>query len=269
MKDLIVMSGGGFSQVESGLGCLKALAEKGLRVNSQFSVDYRSTSAGAICSALMSAGLTPEAAIDLIRANPTGALISKRWFWPVRLLLGQSIYARPGMEAMLKKYVPSDPLINVEVSVTRVADMKNLKLQASYSSVLASGSIEGIFDPVPVGGAACIDGGYTDNVPYEARMQSQYRHIFIILYPDDPVPDRHLTSMIGRLLTGFSVKLSQEVDEAERVYDNTDHYPNITVLRPTPVETSLLSWSEDYSLVTHAYEYARKRLERSFPDGIQ
>ena len=269
MKDLIVISGGGFSQVETGLGCLKALEEKGLLVNSQHAVDYKATSAGAKCSALMSSGMTPGEAITMIRTHPTDTLITRRWFWPVRLLFGQSIYDRSGLEALLKKHIPEKPLINVDVSVTNAETMRNMRLPGAYDTTLASGSIDGIFDPVRLAANVLgIDGGYTDNVPYEPRMLDHYRYVFIILYPADPDPERHLQTLIGRLLEGFSTKISQVVIEAERVYDNPDCYPCITVLRPPPIETSLLSWSDDYSLVAWAYLYAKKKLERVFPNGI-
>ena len=268
MKDLVVISGGGFSQLETGLGCLKALEESGLTVNSRQLVDYRGTSAGAICSALMSAGMTPGETIDMVRANPVDKLIYRSWYWPLRMLLGSGIYDRSGLESMLRLHIPKEPLINVEVCMTQVPDMKNVKVQASYDTVLASSSIDGVFAPVLINGIKYIDGGYTDNVPYEPYMSSQYRYVFIVLYPGDPVAERHLETLIGRLLDGFSSKLSQEVNEAELVYDQPDKYPNIVVLRPPPTTTSLLAWSPKYELLTYAYAYAKKKLKARFPNGL-
>lgn len=261
-KNLIVISGGGFSQVESGIGTLKAMKEFGIEVNDNSLTSYRGTSAGAILSTIMSRGVTPDEMISIIKKNPTETLIEKRNWWWIKMFAGKSIYEREGFEDLLKHMLTRDATFsNVEVKVTRVKTMKAVDFTGFFKSVLASSSIEGIFEPVTIGDEKYIDGGYTDNVPFESWMAKNFENIYIILYPRDPNEIRHKKTYIGRLLEGFSTKLSQEVNEAEEVYSKKQHYPNITVLRPNPIETSLLSWSKNFKLLEWAYENAKEKLK--------
>lgn len=261
-KTLIVISGGGFSQIESGAGILKAMAEKGIELHNWSDVDYRGTSAGAILSAIMSRGVKPDDLIKIIKNNNTETLVNKRKYWYFKMFLGSSIYEREGFEDLLKNMIMKDfTYSNVCVIATKVKTQSRKEYLGFYKSVLASTAIDGIFEPVVIDKEKYIDGGYTDNVPFESWMMKNYEHVYILLYPKDPNPYRHRKTYIGRLLEGLSTKLSQEVNEAEEVYSKKEHYPTITVLRPKPIETSLLSWSKDFTLLEHAYNCAKEILK--------
>jgi hypothetical protein len=52
------------------------------------------------------------------------------------------------------------------------------------------------------------------------------------------------------------------VNDAEDNYSDKEHYPAVTVLRPPPIRTSLLRWSDDNKLIGHAYNYAVAKLKK-------
>jgi len=268
-RALIVQSGGGFSQAENSLGALRALAEIGVPVNDANAVDYRCTSAGALTAGLMMGGLTPLKAIAVVRDNPTDTLVHRKFCWPIRMFFGdRCVYDRSGLEALMCKYIPLDDIPNLQVSVTRIRRMQNDIIPGNYRSILASSSIDRIFPRTRLDREWYMDGGYTDNVPLEPWRIEQYRSVFIVLYPEDPNDIRHQHTAIGKLLQGFNAKLSQEVGEAARIYNDPVHYPTVTVLRPSPYTCSLLSWSHDFRLLNHSYKNAIQVLKARYPNGF-
>jgi predicted acylesterase/phospholipase RssA len=265
MKDtLIVISGGGFCQIENALGCLKALEESGMvELHSAVNTVYSCASAGAICAGLMMKPMFPQAAIELIRTRPADSLITRKWFWFLRMWLKNGwIYDRTGLEKMLRSVYGDDEYCSCSTIVTKLNGMSRECMTGTYQSILASSSILGIFPPARIGNTLYIDGGYTDNVPLRDWQLPDYRHTYIILYPDDPDRARHQKTTVGKLLASFDTKLGQQVDEAEDNYGDEKHYPTVTVLRPPPTATSLLSWSDNYKLVDYAYSYATTVLQQ-------
>ena len=265
MKDtLIVISGGGFSQLENALGCLKAIEDSGrVELHSKVNTDYQGTSAGAIAAGMLAAPMTADSAITMIRNTPVDALITKKWFWPARMWFGdKAVYDRSGLESFMKNIYKDSEYANVTVTVTRQTSLTPEYMSASYQSILAGSSIEGIFPATSIGRVKYIDGGYTDNVPLKDWQLPEYRHTYVILCPDDPNKPRHQNTLLGRLLSGLDAKISQEIDEAELTYSDRSHYPRVTLLRPFPTTTSLLSWSDDYKLIGYSYKYAVARLQK-------
>ena len=265
MKDaLVVISGGGFCQLETALGCLKAVEEvTHTDLHNSSSCSYQATSAGAIAAGMMMMPALADQAIMIVRAAGETDLIHRKFLWPLRMWFGDhAIYDRDGLERFMKELFRDDEYSNMAATVTKLKGLTPEYPTGRYRTILASTSIEQIFPAVTINGAKYIDGGYTDNVPIHDWQLSNYRHAFIILYPDDPFKIRHRLSWIGSLLEGFSAKMDQEVDEAERTYSDRQHYPNVTVLRPSPTVTSLLSFSEDFKLINHAYRYAVDKLHQ-------
>jgi predicted patatin/cPLA2 family phospholipase len=252
MKTLIVISGGGFAQIESGLGVLKAMDELGLISED---TDYKGTSAGAIVACAACEDL--KAITDEMLDTKTSDLITKRWFYPFKLMLGKSIYDRSGMVKKLKKLFGDKLYENVTAIATRLPDMKRVEMPGTVQAMLASSAIDGIFPNVKIYDFKYIDGGYTDNVPIECNDLKIYSKIYIILCPQEENESRHYKTLIGRFLKGMSSKLSQELNEAERIYSKE---PNVEVLRPFVKECSLLSWSKDFKVFEQAYSYTKKRL---------
>lgn len=260
-KTLIVISGGGFSQLENAVGCLKALEDCGIQIHGP-EVMYHGTSAGAIAAGLMQV-MTAAEAVKLIKATPSATLIAKKWFWPLRMWFGDCCaYSRTGLEAFLEKLFGTLHFDTVEAITTRLSDHKRIGWPGTKVTILASTSIQGIFPNTVIAGVRYIDGGYTDNVPLKDWQIAMYGHVYIILYPRDPDSNRHGKTAIGRVLAGLDTKLSQEVNEAELNYDDKPHYPTVTVLRPRPTTTSLLNWSAGNKLIAHAYKCAVDKLKQ-------
>ena len=261
-ENLLIISGGGFSQLENAVGCLKALEDCGIQIHGA-DVMYQATSAGAIAAGLMQV-MTAGEAVKLIKATPCESLISRKWFYPIRMWFGDCCaYDRAGLEAFMKELFGTLCFNNVEVITTRLSDYKRVaRWPATYIGILASTSIQGIFPSTAISGVRYIDGGYTDNVPIKDWQIPFYKHVYIILDPQDPDSARHGKTAIGRVLTGLSTKISQEVNEAENTYDDRQYYPTVTVLRPRPATTSLLNWSAGNKLIAHAYRCTMDKLKQ-------
>jgi predicted acylesterase/phospholipase RssA len=266
-KTLIVISGGGFAQIESSLGCLRALSHAGYDLGSPY-ITWRGTSAGGIVATVLALGNHINDVISAARKTKTEDLISKRWFWPVRMLLGGCLYNRSGLENFIKNFVGNDTAENVRVMVTDLETKAKSEMPGNFKSCLATSSIYRIFAAAEIDGRQYIDGGYTDNVPLEPRMLAEYDKIFIILPPRDSESERHKSTLIGRVLQELDTKISQEVNEAESTFSDKKSYPNVTLLRPPPVRTSLLAWSAGFSLIGWAYHYAIEKLKSEKENSI-
>lgn len=258
---LFVLAGGGFAQVESATGCLMALAEAGIPVNGHQVADWRGTSAGAIVASVIAAGWTPARIASYLAERRTSDFVSRRWFWPVRVLAGGPAYRRDGLASFLRDILPWESFYShVTVIMTRRRGWRRIEGPASFDRVMASSAIDGIFGPWPVGDEPMVDGGYTDNVPLEPWQAAQYGQVYLILPPRDPDYDRHARTAVGRLLQGLDAKTSQETDEAERIYSNPYRYPNVLVLRPPPIRSSLLALSPERTVMLHAYHWTERLL---------
>jgi hypothetical protein len=258
---LIVLAGGGLAQIESSTGCLMALHDLGLPVRDAGKVHWRGTSAGAIVAAVVNAGWSPERIASYLVGRDTGDLVARRWWWPIRALCGGPIYQRDGAKNFLLETLWDDSILpNVTVIMTRLKGLARVEAPASFNTVMASSAIDGIFGPWPIGGELFLDGGYTDNVPLDPWHVGYYDRVFLILPPLDVDHARHARTYIGRLLDGFDLKLLQEVNEAERIYGDADRWPTVTVLRPPPIESSLLALSPDRRVLRHAYDWTLSRL---------
>ena len=260
-KLLIVISGGGFAQIETALGCLCALKNRGCDLASS-DIDWRGTSAGGIVSTALALGNPIDHLINKVHHTKTKELIYKRWFWPVRLAAGGCIYDREGLEKFVKSFVGDKTADNVRVMLTNLATMTKEEMPGNYLSCLATSGINRIFPHTAINNSEYIDGGYVDNVPLDPYMLNEYEKILIILPPRDADAARHKATLIGRILQEVHVKISQEVNEAEHTFRQKNFYPNVTLLRPPPAKTSLLSWSDGYALISHAYHYAWKQLAK-------
>lgn len=263
-KDLlIVMSGGGFPQIENCLGCLKAISEMYSIDLADSRIQWRGTSAGGIVATLCSAGHDIDYLIRCVKLTKTDDLIQRRWWWPIRILNGGYMYNREGLESFLGSFLynTKQTYKNVVVKLTEAKTDTSVEMYGNYKTCLATSAIEGIFKLIKIGGIKYQDGGYTDNVPLDPIMISQYKKIIIILPPASPsIKD---PSSIDKLLLGFDAKISQEVNEAERIYSDSKLYPNITLIRPPAYKTDLLAWSDKFKLIDYAYNYTINKIKGS------
>jgi len=258
-KLLIVISGGGFAQIENALGCLCALKNRGYDLASP-DIDWRGTSAGGIVATALALKNPVNYLINKVHHTTTETLIYRPWYWIARFITGGHIYNRDGFEKFLRELVDDKTAENVRVIVTNLATKAKEEMPGNYLSCLATSGINRIFPHTAINGSEYIDGGYVDNVPLDPYMLNEYKKILVVLPPRDAESERHKHTLIGRILQEVDLKISQEVNEAEFIFNQKKFYPNVTLLRPPSTKTSLLSLSNGYALISHAYHFAFQKL---------
>ena len=253
-KVLIVQSGGGFAQIENSIGALCGLENKGLNLQDK-DIHWKCTSAGAIVACLINSGYSARYLKLLIKQIPSDTLIWKRWFWMIRMFFNISIYNRTGISKLIDEIVGKKEFDNVTCIATKLKGYERVELIGSAISCMASSAIHKIFEPVKINGEKHIDGGYTDNVPFDPYDISKYDQIYIILYPKNIDEDKKAKTWIGSVLQEMSLKMSQEINETERLYSDKNKFPNVTLIRPPPIASSLLNWSRGYKVVENAEKF--------------
>lgn len=258
-KLLMILAGGGFPQIETCLGCLSAIRSENTFNIMDSEVDWRGTSAGGIVSTLVALGYPPEQLIQAIAKTQSEDLVYRRWFYPFRWLNGGSIYNRDGLESFMCSFMGEKEATNVKVMLTRCSDDTTQEMNGNLKTCLGTSSIDSVFPLTNIDGIDYMDGGYNDNVPWYPAMLSEYEHIVIILPPRNPNMVSS-NNRIAKLFQELEIKLGQEVNEAERIFSDTQIYPSVLLLRPPPCNTDLLSWSPKFELIRYAYHYTQDKL---------
>lgn len=255
---LVIIHGGGCRQIEAATGMLKALDEAKITIDL-----YRGASAGAIAAALHASGLPGKRIEALIRLTPVNRLFAKSWWKMFKLLIPgvkcDSFYSTEGLYIFLK--INMSPLLCLQkalVSVTRYPQYECELMPATIDAVMASSAIPEVFPPVDLDGQLYVDGGVLNNVPTpHIHDIASYAHIFILLCPQDSSDRAEPWTKIGRCLKAVDETMDREAQEITDTWADLD---NVTILQPPPHPSSLLDWSTDYSLIKHAYQYAKAEL---------
>lgn len=256
---LAIIQGGGCRQIESAIGILKAMDKLQIVINK-----YRGASAGAIVAALHASGMNGCSMEHLIRETAVDDLFSSStWQFAKLFIPGVKVdwvYDNSGVLRLLADYMTADATPRVEVSVTRQEDYQSLMLAATPTTVLASSSIPEVFPPVKIGKDYYVDGGVINNIPTIPLTEiASYARVYIILCPQDTPRRKTSWTKIGRALKAVNETMDRE---AHQIKDDAQWglLPNVTVLQPPPFLSHLLKWSDDYGLITHAYNYALETL---------
>ncbi len=160
MKIGISLSGGGARGVAH-VGFVKAIEEAGIEVSM-----YTGTSAGAIVSAFLCYGYTPDEIMDIIRSvklyRYVRPAISKSGL--LKMETTKNIYSQHIVNddfRYLKK-----PLV---IAATNVRKGENVFFNSGsiIDAVMASTAVPVIFSPVQINGEYFIDGGILNNLPVE------------------------------------------------------------------------------------------------------
>lgn len=264
---LCCVEGGGVRQIENAAGVLLAMADKGIRPEY-----YMGSSAGAIISGLMASGMEPSTLVDLIKETPVSSLFKPRslWHWIMSFLPGQctSFFDPTGTYNLMKQYVNDRAKEYAKVAVTKMRSKTCAcpvpqMCAATPATIMASMAIPCVFPPVLINGEKYEDGGVLNILPLPTwKDAGKYSHIYVILCnadeskTDDSVPGV-LKSAIYALL---------DTMDRERVSFYESGWPekkNVTVLKTSPYPSSLLDYSKDHGLITHAYEETLKQLDQA------
>lgn len=256
---LCIIHGGGCRQIEAATGMLKALDAAAITID-----QYRGASAGAIVAALHASGLSGNRMEAIIRLTPVDNLFERSIWNMLKLFIPgvkcDHLYNTDGLYAFLVLHMyASRCLLRVMVSATRYPEYEPMLLPATAESVLASAAIPEVFPPVDVDGQLYVDGGVLNNVPtIRIADIDAYAHIYILLCPQDSSRKPRPWTKIGRIFQAVDETMDREVEEVKETWSGLD---NVTILQPPPFPSSLLSWSDDFALIKHAFKYAQDVLQ--------
>lgn len=257
---LICISGGGAIQLESAAGVLAALDDAG--AFSGASLEYRACSGGAPVAALHASGMTGAAIAQMIRKTPMEKLIHLPFFG--------RYFDASGVMGLLKPHMPTEPLRNCRVAVTRLRDMKSCMVDATPVTVVTSLSIPGVFRPQMIDNELYVDGGVKNLIPTCPIPElAGYDSLYLLLSPE--AKESHAENSTGFLFNTELKSLSSLMDrEITQIYeDGWDRIKNVTVIRPTiPKEAGgrslvaeLLEWSPNNCMIDHAYRFTTQLLK--------
>ena len=254
---LICISGGGAIQLESAAGILSVLDESGELDGAE--IDYLACSGGAPVAALHASGMSGDKICQAIRDTPMEELM--------RFPLFARYMDVSGIRRFLEEHMPSFPLPNCRVAVTRLRDMKSCLADATPITVIASMSIPGIFRPQKINGEEYTDGGVKNIIPTCSMQElSNYERVCLLLAPEgEMLSSFFLEDELRSLAAVFDREITQIYESG---YDKMD---NVVIFRPDlpeeAKESSLLSnlidWSPGFCMMDHAVAYAKERLKQN------
>lgn len=171
---LIVFSGSSFL-FPTFFGAMKALIDRGL---SRANVSFAGTSGGAIAAALFANGIHPSDALQVVKDNPPGDLITfNPYFWQPARHLG--CYSLSKFESFIRAYTPrtfsaaKHPLTVIATNLDKKEGVYfsnvNTPTVDVALAVRASCSIPFLFSPVEINGQLMADGGVVNTFAVDLK----------------------------------------------------------------------------------------------------
>lgn len=189
----LVLSGGaargGFH-----LGAIKALQEAGFEIKA-----ISGSSIGAIIGAGISAGLTPDALLEIFTSKELRRVFRFHLF-------GEGIFKVDPSRPVIRKLAPLARLEDypIPLFVTAVeaetGAIRRFHQGDAVTILLASAAIAPLFEPITYQGVKLIDGGIGDNLPIEPLLDFPYPIIGINLLPNIPKKTHWIGGIITRSL---------------------------------------------------------------------
>lgn len=279
-KDKIVFSfpGGGLRATEAQAGMVKAFNEFGIKADNCFG-----TSGGAITTLLYCAGVEDMLSF-FKRVDMDKAIVP---YYYVGVLFGKPAYDNDGFLEFLKQEFKDSNFSNGLVTLTEestgftyyaVVDAETTVGSTSIPEcfrkrILVGKEMYRIYTPEPKKSISittertrCIkkkitslDGGIYNMIPMpEGELIDGLKHLFIFLPNNDVITEAvHQQNRVGRILGWVGETMEREARTIYRVYGK---HPKVTILKPQDFRSSLLSFSENYGLYEHAYQYAKEVL---------
>ena len=254
---LCCIEGGGVRQIENAAGVLLAMYDHNIHPTY-----FWGSSAGAVIAGLMASHMSPAKLVSLIQKTPIEDLFIPQPLY--RQLLNfipgctTALLDPTGTYNLLKQYMSVDARDSARVAVTKMRSKTNPKplaqlCEATPATVMASMSIPCVFPPVIINGEKYEDGGVLNILPLPTWEEAdEYEHIYIILCNDDATDkDPSIPGIVRKALTALLDTMNRE-----RVAFYESGWPsreNVTVFKTSPFPSSLLDWSENHGLISHAY----------------
>ncbi|MDW7668346.1 MAG: patatin-like phospholipase family protein [Bacillota bacterium] len=203
-KKIGIALGGGGTRGFAHLGVLKALEEKGIKIDV-----VSGTSAGAIVGSLIAAGKTPEKAFELMKENELTD------FAKIKLPVN-GFMSLENMGEKLKKMLSGEDFNDLKLpfytAVTNIltGEVEYISEGNVVKAVKASSSIPIIFSPVEINGQLYVDGGLLDNVPVKPLEDCCDYIIAVEIMPLEQVEKVEKITDIAERIFHISVKSLNE-----------------------------------------------------------
>lgn len=264
-KILFVRSGGG-----AGGLCVHAGITAALEFNKIHSTHNAGVSAGAIMAAFDSVGFSAGETAAIIQALEDSDIHQARRLWKFRIPWIDHFLANEPLLEILQKYIPSSvsklekPL---EVYATRfetgrLVELANAKFCADLrQALLASAAICGAFPKVNIAGELYVDGGVRSNLPIPKNWR-EFDQVYLLIATPPPDAYQARGGLITNLLMNIGWLMQDQIqDEIEKVSDEIAT-GKVVVIWP-PFGHPKGSFRFDHPLITAAYSWTRKLLERA------
>lgn len=171
----LVLSGGGARGLAH-LGIIKVLQETGFVIQ-----HISGVSSGAVVSAFICAGFSPEETLKVFMEN--------NLMYRIRPVFNAGIFKLSKWEEILLKHFPKNTFESLGIPLTVNATDINECKEAYFSSgelvtpLLASCSLPGIFEPIVINNRQYVDGGILNNLPVEPFLSGPNKTIALNVNP--------------------------------------------------------------------------------------
>lgn len=260
---LFCRSGGGFPGVDIHMGIWLALRDAGIE-----STHNCGTSAGAIVSAMDSAGHGVDWCRDFLEKLTDRDVRRERFAWKLRMLwIDWFLSPKPILKTLARVFETGSNFYEKPLTVFSADELSGASISHNEADKLcepiyASMAIPGVFPPVIRNGRRESDGGLV-NYCAIPRDWATFDQVWVLIAapPYDYVPQS--SSIMSRLLTTTSIMLQNQI--TRDVESMTWPYWVHVIRTNVGTESSMLRF--DHSLIEAARKDAAQQIAKQLPAG--
>ena len=248
---LFCRSGGGLPGLDIHVGIWQALS-----INGVVATHCHGTSAGAIVSAMDSAGWSSLQAAKTVQQYTAENLIDWRWLWRTRSLFIANVARGKAMLRELDRLLPSQwedyhkPLSTWTVqagSCLKINSFRDTIAHSPEEAVAMSARIPAVFPPIQgVDRRWYIDGGLRNNLPLPPDWR-EYDEVWLLIASGLPSNTEPASTVLGNALRVFRTLMADQILD---VLEQVEGAPNVHVIWPKLRTPSILEF--DHSLIAQA-----------------
>lgn len=264
-----VLGGGGVRALESQSGAIQCLVDNGIKPDFIYGC-----SGGALTGAVYFSGVK---AIDFFKSIDIGKVIGFAGL--KEALFGDSLLSSDAVERMLFDLLGDRVFENFVVNMTDVETRDVYYAFGNVSTVTGSMSIPKVFQSKILTGTVyknttpyrydapmknvqetlflfnrpVYDGGVYDLYPMpEYESIAKAKHIFVLACPNGKTPEEmNDTSRVGQAVNWIVETTERGFRQLLPVYGGRE---NVSIIRPKPISSPLLGWSDGFTAYYEAYE---------------
>ena len=265
----LVLSGGGCRGIEGALGMYQCLKDNNIPV------DYiYACSGGALAGAIIMSKRNP---LDVMKElKPKDFLDMNN---PFSILFGAPVFKIEPVEKAIYKVIGDSIYSNLVVNFTDLATHETFWAKGSRSTIVASMSIPKVFPPKKLTGTvyqniepydypgpmksvhkiifinnrSVVDGGVYCLHPYPDTLTiNKSKHIFTFVCPAGSSPEEmEKSSHLKQCINWITEVEERGYRQSLPVYGDFD---NVSIIRPSPINTPFFDWSNNFELYFHCYD---------------